>query len=158
MSSSTIPAFYRVFFSTVDPLIALSGALTQLLAPRTLLTLYNGSSATLPPAIETTALLDSGAGYLLSTMLLQLVLLRLRPADRAVWRCLEAAILVQDVAVVAAVARALDAQHRLAWPLLLRPGEWANLAILAGVGALRAAFLLGVGMGGGGGGGKAKRT
>ncbi|OAP63078.1 hypothetical protein AYL99_02305 [Fonsecaea erecta] len=158
-SSPTIPRFYRVFFSTIDPLIALSGALTQLFAPATILRLYNVSAtaaATTRPAPETTVLLDSGAGYLLSTMFLQVVLLRRRPADRTVWRCLEASILIQDVAVVGAVVRSLAAQHRLAWRLVA-PDEWANLAILVGLGALRAAFLLGVGMGNAGE-AKGKRT
>ncbi|KIW86007.1 hypothetical protein Z517_01401 [Fonsecaea pedrosoi CBS 271.37] len=142
---STIPPLYRVFFSTIDPLIALSGALTQLFAPSTILRLYNASSATIPPAPETTVLLDSGAGYLLSTLFLQVAMLRARPADVLVWRCLQGAILVQDVAIIGAVARSLDVQRRLEWGLVTGQ-EWANLAILAGVGALRVAFLLGVGM------------
>ncbi|KIY03760.1 uncharacterized protein Z520_00451 [Fonsecaea multimorphosa CBS 102226] len=151
MSSSPepIPAFYRVFFSTIDPVIALSGVLTQLFSPATILRLYNASSSlTLPPAIETTVLLDSSAGYLLSTLFLQVVMLRLRPADRTVWKCLEASILIQDVALVAAVARSLDAQHRLAWRMVTGE-EWGNLGILVGVGVLRAAFLMGIGMEGG---------
>ncbi|EXJ75151.1 uncharacterized protein A1O5_01847 [Cladophialophora psammophila CBS 110553] len=154
MASPTIPTFYRVFFSTIDPLIALSGALTQVFAPATILTLYNPSSAALPPAIETTVLLDSTAGYLVSTMFLQVVMLRARPADLTVWRCLQGSILIQDLAIIGAVVGALKTQHRLDWGLVTAK-EWSNLAILAGVGALRVAFLLGIGVGGRG---KAKKT
>jgi hypothetical protein len=154
-SSSPIPAFYRLFFPTLDPLIALTGSLTHLLSPRTILTLYNPSAA-LPPAIETTTLLDIIAAYLLATTPLQVIMLRLRPADVALWKCLQGSLLVQDVGIVAAVVRSLSAQGRLHRPGLITAAEWGNLAVLAGVGILRAGFLLGVGIGDDREGGKVK--
>ncbi|KIW65375.1 hypothetical protein PV04_07640 [Phialophora macrospora] len=149
---SQIPGFYRLFFPTLDPLIALTGSLTHLLSPATILTLYNPSAA-LPPAIETTTLLDIIAAYLLATTPLQIIMLRLRPDDVPLWKCLQGSLLVQDVGIVAAVVRSLSAQGRLS-PGLITGGEWGNLVILGGVGILRAGFLLGVGLGKGRGKGK----
>lgn len=146
MSTSTIPSFYRLFFPTLDPLIALSGVFANILSPRTILTLYN-TSARLPPALETTTLLDINTGYLLATMSLQIIMLRLRPNDVAVWKCLQGSILIQDLGIIITVLRSLSGQGRLK-VAEITAGEWGNLAILAGVGILRAAFLLGVGFSG----------
>ena len=80
-------------------------------------------------------------------MFLQTVLLRLRPSDRTVWRCLQISILIQDVAILASLTMALAAEHRLDSTLkLVRPEEWSNFAVLAAVGLIRSAFILGVGM------------
>ncbi|KAK7890415.1 hypothetical protein LTR67_008301 [Exophiala xenobiotica] len=143
-SRSSIPSFYRVFFSTIDPLIALTGILTNIFAPSVILKSYN-SNPTLPPSTETTVLLRSSAGYLLSTMFLQTVLLRLRPTDLTVWRCLQIAILIQDVAILASLTLALATERRLNLALV-RPEEWSNLVVLTAVGLIRAAFILDVGM------------
>lgn len=155
MSSSPFPAIYRVFFPTIDPLIALSGALTHVLSPKTILSLYN-ASAKLPPAIETTTLLEINSGFLLATMPLQIIMLRLRPNDVAVWKCLQGSILIQDLGIIAAVLTSLKAQGRLDVGLL-NLNEWGNLGILVALGILRAAFVLGVGLNGNGR-GKGKTT
>ncbi|KAK5332396.1 hypothetical protein LTR98_011480 [Exophiala xenobiotica] len=55
-SPSSIPSFYRIFFSTFDPLIALTGVLVNIFAPSVILKLYD-PNATLPPSIETTVLI-----------------------------------------------------------------------------------------------------
>ncbi|KAJ9499995.1 hypothetical protein H2202_004386 [Exophiala xenobiotica] len=143
-SRSSIPSFYRIFFSTIDPLIALTGVLTNIFTPSMILKSYN-SNATLPPSTETTVLLRSSAGYLLSTMFLQTVLLRLRPTDLTVWRCLQIAILIQDVVILASLTLALATQRRLNLALV-RPEEWSNFVVLTAVGLIRAAFILDVGM------------
>jgi hypothetical protein len=130
----------------LDPLIALSGVLTHLLSPATMLKLYN-PAATLPPRPETLTLLDINAGFLLATMPLQIVMLRLRPNDVAVWKCLQGSILIQDLGIIAAVLRSLSVQGRLDLGLI-RVDEWGNIGILAGVAIIRAAFVLGVGLNG----------
>ncbi len=144
--SSPIPSFYRLFFPTLDPLIALSGILTNILLPGTILTLYD-PSARLPPAFETSTLLDVNTGFLLATIPLQIIMLRLRPNDVAVWKCLQGSILVQDLGIIVAVLRSLSGQGRLD-VAEIKGSELGNLAILAGVGILRTAFLLGVGFSG----------
>ena len=145
-SASPIPSFYRLFFPTIDPFIALAGVLANIFTPAAILKSYT-PRATVPASTETTVLLRRSAGYLLSTMFLQTVLLRLRPSDRTVWRCLQISILIQDVAILASLTMALAAEHRLDSTLkLVRPEEWSNFAVLAAVGLIRSAFILGVGM------------
>jgi hypothetical protein len=162
-SPSSIPSFYRIFFGTIDPLIALTGILTNIFTPSAILKSYN-SNAMLPPSTETTVLLRSSAGYLLSTMFLQTVLLRLRPKDLTVWRCLQIAILIQDVAILASLTLALATERRLNLALV-RPEEWSNFVVLTAVGLIRAAFILDVGVpqggdgpGSGNGKGKGKKV
>ena len=145
-TSSSIPFFYRTFFPTLDPLIALTGFLTHILSPATILRLYN-PTAELPPAPETMTLLDINAGFLLATIPLQIILLRLRPHDVAVWKCLQGSILIQDLGIIAAVLRSLSVQGRLHFGLI-RTDEWGNVAVLAGVGIIRAAFLWSVALNG----------
>lgn len=147
-SSSPIPSLYRAFFSTYDPFIAVLGILTPYLSPRTSLKLYNPNAATLalPPSIETSTLLHINAGFLAATTPLQVIMLRLRPHDVAVWKCLQGSILVQDLWILASVVHGLNGQK--AWGLMGVDG-WVNLGILAGLAVFRTAFLLGVGFGGG---------
>ncbi|KAJ9610422.1 hypothetical protein H2200_005199 [Cladophialophora chaetospira] len=144
MSSSPFPAIYRIFFQTLDPLIALSGVLAHTLSPKTILSLYN-ASAKFPPATETVALLDVGNTFLLAVMPLQIVMLRLRPNDVAVWKCLQGSILIRDIGIIATVLRSLSAQGRLDVGLI-KGDEWGNLGILAALAVLRTAFVLGVGV------------
>ncbi|KAL6249456.1 hypothetical protein RBB50_003309 [Rhinocladiella similis] len=135
-----IPQFYRVFFTTFDPIIALSGVVANLFFPSLILTSYT-ATPTLPPSAETTALLHGSAGYLLSTMFLQIVLLRLT-SDITVWRCLQASILIQDVVLLASASMAVTDQGR--GMTTLRGEEVGNLSVLIGVGGIRVAFLLGL--------------
>jgi hypothetical protein len=152
----TIPSFYRLFFPTLDPLIAFSGILTNLLSPSTILTLYN-PAAHLPPLPEALTLIDINAGFLFATTPLQIIMLRLRPDDVVVWKCLQGSILLQDLGILAAVGRALVTQGRASVGLV-RLEEWGNIVILGAVAVIRAAFLLNVGFADGKGKGKAKRT
>ena len=111
----------------------------------------------MPPGPETALLLDYLVGFFAMLGVLQLSLLRARPADVYVWKALQFATLVLDVVQVAATARALLAQGRTdpgAW----LGGEWQNLAGNAGIGLIRAAFVLGVGMGSANANGKTKTS
>ncbi|KIW21263.1 hypothetical protein PV08_01843 [Exophiala spinifera] len=136
-----IPRFYRVFFTTLDPIVALSGVVANLFFPSLILTSYS-ATPTLPPSAETTALLHGSAGYLLSTMFLQIVLLRLC-SDITVWRCLQTSILIQDVVLLASAFMAVADQGR--GLSTLRGEEVGNLIVLIAVGGLRAAFLMRLG-------------
>lgn len=142
-SPSSIPSFYRIFFSTFDPLIALTGVLVNIFAPSVIHKLYD-PSATLPHSIETTVLFQCCAGYHLSTMFLQTVLLRLRSKPLALWRCLQIAVPNRDVAILASLTFALAAERRLS--LALVRSEWSKFVVLTAVGLIRAAFILDLGM------------
>lgn len=139
---SLIPSFYKTFFLYLDPLICASGILTTLLLPKTFLNSFF-SHPTITP--ETTLLLQINAGFFASTLLLQLVLLRLQPTDLRVWKTLQAAILVQDLAVIAAFFWVAGKEGR-AGVGMWRVAEWGNLVILGVVGGIRGAFLLGIGL------------
>lgn len=147
MSSQT-PPFYSIFFKYIDPLICLSGALTTLFLPHFFLDSYF-SHPTITP--EVSLLLNICAGFFASTLLLQLVLLRLQPIDVRVWKALQGAILVQDLAVIGAFLKVAAEEGRLGF-WTWRLAEWGNLLVVGGVGTIRAAFLFGIGMDGGKGG------
>ncbi|TKA83321.1 hypothetical protein B0A55_00631 [Friedmanniomyces simplex] len=145
MVSQPIPPFYRTFFTTLDPLIASTGFISALFFPEFLLATYS-PSPTSPPTTETTQLLGILAGFYLSVVPLQVFLLRARPQDLTVWRALQFSLLITDVAICGAMARALSAQGRLD-PSSWRLKESGSILITAGVGLLRVAFLLGLGLG-----------
>ena len=142
--TSPIPSFYRTWFTILDPILSVTGVVANLFFPNAYLDSLT-TSATNPPTIETTALLDSLAGFYGALVFLQLGLLRPRPRDLGIWRTLQAATLVVDVFILEAFARALHAQGRLGlvhW----RAEEWMNIGLTAFVAVLRTAFLLGLGM------------
>jgi hypothetical protein len=143
--SSPIPSFYRIWFTIVDPLLALVGVFSNLFAPAATLSSHSPSYIS-PPATETTLLVDTVAGFLAGLVFLQVVLLRARPSDMTVWRALLASTLLVDIAMLGGSARALSSQGRTdrrVW----RTEEWTHLPITAGVVVIRVAFLLGMGMG-----------
>ncbi|KAK4952557.1 hypothetical protein LTR10_009363 [Elasticomyces elasticus] len=144
MATSAIPPFYRTFFQTIDPTIASTGFITALGFPGFLLRTYS-PTATVPPAVETTMVLDSLSGFYLSIIVLQVFLLRAKPEDLTVWRLLQFSILITDIVMCGGTARALNAQGRLN-PADWRSEEAGSLAITVGVGLIRIAFLLGVGL------------
>ena len=145
--ANPIPPFYRHFFTTFDAIGALTGVLGNFFTPAPILDSYN-PNAQIPPSLETRLLLDSSAGFLLGTMFLQTVLLRLRPRDLTVWRCVQTMIGIVDVVLLGSFTRTLNEQGRLN-PGMWRGMEWMNMLFTAFVLSIRVAFLLGVGVGGG---------
>lgn len=141
---STIPTFYRLFFTTIDPLIALSGALTPVLTPRSYLSSF-APSPTSPPTPETKLCLDIIASCMAGTMILQLWLLRRRPNDLVVWRGVQAFILVTDAGILGGYGRVLGEQGRLL-PWRWRVEERSFILIVSIVALIRSCFLLDVGM------------
>ncbi|KAL8907060.1 MAG: hypothetical protein Q9171_006007, partial [Xanthocarpia ochracea] len=80
MPPSRIPPFYRIFFTIIDPIITILGIYAQLLTPLTVLTSYTPTPHN-PPGTETVLLLDTVAAFLAGLLILQVYLLRARPAD-----------------------------------------------------------------------------
>lgn len=161
-SSNTIPRFYRVFFTVIDPILSIFGAISEIYSPSnskndymlTLLKVHTSPSSILPnystnpsipPSTETRLLLDALVGFFLFLAFLQVVLLRARPYDLGVWKILQAGTILVDVAMVLAFARALsntDRMNTTTW----RVEEWTNIVINSAVGFTRVLFVLGVGM------------
>lgn len=139
---STIPSPYRTFFTILDPVLATSGLLTTWLLPTTFLKSYFPHPVVTP---ETRFALDANAGFFASDIVLQVVLLRIRPNDVGVWKAVQAAVLLQDIAILLGFVRVAGEQGRLSpgtWSLM----EWGNLLILVAVATIRLAFVAGVGL------------
>jgi hypothetical protein len=144
--ASQVPSFYRIWFTIVDPILSLIGVASNIFAPTSILNSYSPSFAN-PPTAETVVLLDSVSGFLTALTFLQLVLLRARPNDLAVWRSLQAAVLLVDFFMLVGFARALGMQERTSWTVW-RTEEWTNLGVTGAVAVIRTSFLMGLGMGG----------
>ncbi|MCJ1351756.1 MAG: hypothetical protein MMC33_001740 [Icmadophila ericetorum] len=156
-SSMAIPTFYRIWFTTVDPIFSLFGILTALFLPTTMLTSFS-PTPTIPPTTETVFLLDQTAAFLTGLTFLQIYLFRAKPTDMVVWRAVQTSILLVDLGMLGGIARGLAGQGRLEFESL-RLEEWGNLVIIGNAALVRITFLLGVGMGSRGRGkGKGKRA
>lgn len=112
--SSPIPSFYRIFCTTVDPILALTCALTCLFAPAATLKGFS-PTAVIPPATETLFCLHNLAGFYAGTALLQIFLLRARPTNVIVWRAVQFSIFLVDIAMLAGFARSLTVTGRTHW-------------------------------------------
>jgi hypothetical protein len=144
MTSVHIPALYRVWFTTVDAVLSITGAVGHFFTPELALKSFS-VSPTIPPTVETRALLDTLSGVFTGIAFTQSVLLRARPDDLTVWRTMQFGILLIDVAMLYGTARALSAEDRLNL-LLWRTEDWFNIGVTAWVAALRTAFCLGIGV------------
>ena len=144
-SISAIPSFYRIWFTTIDPLFSLLGVTTNLFSPASVLTSYSIRPAS-PPATETMFLLDTVAGMLGGLMVFQVYLMRAKPTDLVVWRAVQAATVLVDIGMLGGFLRAMGREGRMGigrW----RGEEWINLGFLVTVLGIRGAFLGGLGIG-----------
>jgi hypothetical protein len=145
-SQPPIPYFYRLFFTTIDPFIALSGAYMNIATPADALEAY------VPPSISnynpaTFILFRIMGGDLLGVCFLCVVLLRYTN-DIGVWKILEGAILTIDLVMLQGLWEMLGRQgRRYVGEGGLRGMDWLTLGITVGVAAVRSAFLLGIGFG-----------
>jgi hypothetical protein len=141
-----IPSFYRHFFTTIDPLIALFGSYTNLLTPSAGHDLYIPPSVH-PYAPQTSILFRILGADLLCFCFLSCVLLRYS-RDVGVWRIYEGGILIVDLVILHGLWEMLGQQgRRFVGEGGIRGMDWACAGIVAGVAVVRAAFLLGIGMG-----------
>lgn len=145
-SHQPIPSFYRVFFTSIDPLIALSGAYLSLFDPGTVLaSSFDRSSPYAVPTPAITVLLTQAAGAL-SVMAFLMVFMLRRTDDIVIWKLFESSILIADVALFRSLWQALEAQGRLD-VTVLRAEEWGTIAITGFVTLMRVLFVSGVGFG-----------
>lgn len=141
-----IPAFYRVFFTSIDPLIALSGFYVDFFDPETLITsLFPASHPAARVTPSHTMILHQLGGSLLMMAFLSAFMLR-RTHDVAVWKIFEFGILITDYTLFHSHWVGLGAQNRLAVENI-RWEEWGTFAITGFVTVVRILFLAGVGFG-----------
>ena len=138
-----IPSFYRILFTTIDPILGLIGAVLALFSPTTTLTSFTPHFVQ-PIATETTVLLASSAGWHLGMAFLQLVLLR-RTNELQVWRAVQGALIPVDLAMFVALVRVLRQEGRLD-KMRWRSEDWVNVVMYISLLVIRLAFLSGIGM------------
>lgn len=137
-----IPRFYRIFFTWVDPLIALSGCYFDFFDRDTAILAFIPDSVRNP---DHDAIFYQKGGLMLSILFLQLVLLRYT-SDVGVWKIFQTAIVLSDFAMIAGQVNALLGQGRLLPLELWRDEEIASMAIVLVVTVMRCLFVAGVGL------------
>ncbi len=144
-----IPAAYRIFFTSLDPLVALGGAYLHFFLPETVLDSYIPATVS-PHEPQHYMLYQQLGGFLLGSAFLSIVLLRYT-GDLGVWRILQASILIVDVTLLFTQWDALARQGRLSLGAT-RAEDWGCAAITGTVAVVRVLFLTGVWLGRKGGG------
>ncbi|KAF2474858.1 uncharacterized protein BDR25DRAFT_301467 [Lindgomyces ingoldianus] len=141
-SAFKIHIFYRLFFTYLDPLICIWGAYMDFFDPALVLSSHVPNVS---PDIGHAMILKQRGGGMLNFGFISAVLLRYS-TDLQVWRIVQFADLIVDVAYFWAVWEGLGAQGRLdlgTW----RAEDWGSLGITGCATAVRMAFLMEVGFG-----------
>lgn len=94
--TTAIPSFYRIWFTTIDPLVCLATSLTCFWDPDLGLTSVVPASLSTRNPYQDFLFHQTGALYLLLAVVLG-VLLRHAAADLAAWRIVQAAVLAVDL-------------------------------------------------------------
>lgn len=131
-----VPAFYRFFFTTLDPLLSLWATYLDIFIPATVLSSHIPSSV---PDTGHVMILAQRAGHMLNCFILSAILLRYT-RDIKIWHIVELGLLATDFAYAWAAYGALEAQGRL-WPEEWRAEDWGSLGITGVVTLVRLAFL-----------------
>lgn len=147
MPSSSIPAFYRICFTIVDPAICVASAYGYIFSPHYILTQFTPSPLQ-PLPLETQVLTDTMAGVFMCLALLFGYLLRIKPNDLTTWRAVQLGTLMIDFAILGGMARALTLSNRLDVRVWTQ-GELGSIISIIFVALIRLAFFFGVGLGGG---------
>lgn len=143
-----IPAFYRIFFLYIDPLICLSSIHLFFFSHSSYIT--NGTPRIISAQITDPNSLSPLEHYLLTALgayslcifALQILLLQIY-RDVKIWKVVIFAVLLTDLALVWDV---WHADPNGFWELgKWTSAEWGNNGILGGLIVIRSAFLLGVG-------------
>jgi hypothetical protein len=139
-SASSIPLLYRISFTYLDPIICLWGAYMDFIDPTLVLSSHIPSPT---PDIGHAMILKQRGGGMLNFGFLSAVLLRYT-YDIKIWRIVQFAFFLVDLAYYWAVYEVLGEQGRLSvgtW----RAEDWGSVAITGMAGVVRLAFLAGVG-------------
>jgi hypothetical protein len=138
--SRGIPAFYRIFFTWIDPIICLWGAYMDFFDPRMVLSSHILNDT---PDIGHIMILKQRGGGMLNFGFISAVLLRYT-TDIKIWHIVEIANLIVDFAYFPAVFGALNAQMRVL-PETWRAEDWGSLVITGFATLVRLSFLARVG-------------
>lgn len=143
-TTRSIPSFYRIFFTSIDPLIGLSGAYMSFFDPETILaSSFPRSSLYSKPTPPITVLLTQAGGAFIMMAFLMIVMLRYTH-DIKIWKIFEFGILITDFTLFVSLWNVLGVQGRLAIGAI-RWEEWGTITITGFVTVMRLAFLGNVG-------------
>ncbi|KAH7135329.1 hypothetical protein B0J11DRAFT_518141 [Dendryphion nanum] len=143
-SSPPIPSFYHIFFSSIDPLIALSAIYFNFFDPETSLgSMFPPSDPSFVITPLHTLILHQLGGAFFTIIFLQVVLLRYTK-DVQIWKIFQTSILLMDFAMFFSIWMALKSQNRCQVGRI-RWEEWGNIGITGFVTITRIAFLAEVG-------------
>lgn len=143
MPQPHVHSFYRIWFTTVDPIVLFLTVLICIFSPATIL------KTVVPPSIERYnplthgPLLHQAAALYGFCGIIYGVLLRVS-TDPNVWRVVQAATLGVDISLLATLYNLLRLQGRTdisTW----HGGDWFNMLFTVWVGLIRIGFLTGVG-------------
>lgn len=145
MPQPYVHPFYRIWFTTIDPIVCLLTAITCLFSPATIL------ETAIPPSIEPYSPLSHGpllhqTGALFWFLAVIYAVLLRASDDPKVWRIVQSATLGVDLGILATLWNALRMQGRSGvgqW----EGGDWMNIGFTCLVAVIRGAFLAGVGGG-----------
>lgn len=151
--STHYPAFYRIFFTWMDPIICVWGAYLDFFDPTLVLSSHIPN---LPHDVGHAMILRQRGGGMLYFGFITAVLLRYT-TDLAIWRIVQFACLMVDFTYFWGAFGALSAQGRLGWQSW-RAEDWGALAITGTATLVRVLFLMGVGLRGGKKAGKRSRV
>lgn len=137
-----VPAFYTLFFSYVDPLIALYGVYLNFVDPSLAVTSTSPTSTYDP---KTVFLFHQAGGLALSVAVMSALLPRFSD-DLSVWKLFQFSLLLSDFAGLSGVYNALERQGRM------EPAKWTGDDYGCGgtyvfITVVRLLFVLGVGFG-----------
>jgi hypothetical protein len=140
-SPTRYPAFYRIFFTWMDPIVCVWGAYMDFFDPTLVLSSHIPN---LPHDIGHAMILRQRGGGMLQIGFLSAVLLR-HTTELTIWRIVQASCLLVDIAYFVGAFGALSAQGRLGWQSW-RAEDWGALAITGAATLARTMFLMGVGL------------
>lgn len=141
--SSPIPLFYRFIFLWYEPLSAAYGVYLTLVTPNVYLGHYfPDNSTTWNHEYDFWFGQMAAAFFYVATS--QAILFRYTN-DIGVWKILNACLVGWDIILLYSYWIASNAQGRDS-PLQWLPGEWTKWSLTFGLGLIRAAFVLGVGL------------
>ena len=140
---SNIPTFYRIWFTTIDPVLWLFGAWTTITKPETVLASIAPRSAT-PNVPPTSFLLQQSAGARVMCAFTDIFLLR-STNQISVWRTQQASILCYNMVSLGSMLWSWKQQSLLSLEHL-GSGDLIHFGAVVVLAAVRAAFCAGIGL------------
>lgn len=136
MPAASVPTFYRLAFTYFDPLVAFWASYMSFTDPDTIIAFF-APNTTRDPNLD--MFFQQTGGYTLALCFLQTVLLR-ATADVRIWKILQCATLIIDVAMLYSLCWGLNNQGRLglgSW----KGEDWGCVLVTLVPTVYRAAFV-----------------